>query len=142
MNSQRVTMVTLSVTNLAVSRKYYETLGWKEAEGGNDSIAFYILQGQFLALYLREALEKDIGQSVAAPATGSVTLATNYPDTDAVDAAFAAAVAAGATEVVKPEKIFWGGYSGSVSDPDGHLWEFAHNPFWSLDKSGHIDHDT
>ncbi len=68
-----------------------------------------------------------------------MTLAQNFPSVAEVDAQFARALAAGATEVTKPVKTAWGGgYSGYVADPDGHVWEFAHNPFWDLDEEGRI----
>ena len=70
--------------------------------------------------------------------TGTITLATNYNSPDEVDSAFASAVAAGAISITKPHEVFWGGYSGSFADPDGHLWELAHNPFWTLDDGGMI----
>ena len=65
-----------------------------------------------------------------------MTLAQNFPDREAVDAAFDRALAAGADPLKRPEPVFWGGYSGYYADPDGHVWEVAHNPFWPLDAEG------
>jgi len=141
MNIQRITAVTLSVADLDVARRYYGALGWSEATGGNTKIAFYKMQGFFLSLYLRDALENDIGRPVQKPSAGAVTLATNFGSEVDVDAAFQKALEAGATQVSKPEKSFWGGYSAVVSDPDGHLWEYAHNPFWTLDENGYLADD-
>ena len=135
---QRVTMVTLSVADLAVARSFYESLGWQEAEGGNDDIAFFKLRGLFLALYRREKLIHDIGMPISPRTTGSITLATNYGSEREVDVAFQAALDAGAVPITHPEKVFWGGYSGTYADPDSHLWEVAHNPYWSLDKDGYL----
>lgn len=138
MDAQRVTMVTLAVADLAVSWAFYERLGWEEAEGGNDDIAFYKLWGLFLSLYRRDKLTEDIGLPIAKRATGSVTLATNYASQGEVDAAFQTALNAGAVAITKPEEVFWGGYSGNFADPDGHMWEVAHNPFWTFDSDGYL----
>lgn len=138
MDAQRITMVTLAVAELGVSRKFYERLGWVEAEGGNDDIAFYKLRGLFLSLYRRDKLTEDIGMPIHKRATGSITLATNYGSQAEVDAAFQDALDAGAVAITKPEEVFWGGYSGNFADPDGHMWEVAHNPFWSFDDDGYL----
>lgn len=138
MESQRVTLITLSVADLEKSRSFYAKLGWREAEGGNDKIAFYRLSGQYLALYDRKSLVADIGIPIKQRATGAISLSTNYPTEAQVDAAYAAANKAGAVLMVTPAKTDWGGYSGSYTDPDGHLWEVACNPFWPLDDSGAV----
>lgn len=138
MDTQRVTLITLSVADLAASRAFYEQLGWKEADGGNDLIAFYKLHGQYLSLYDRKALVADIGLPIKARATGAIALSTNYSSEEDVDAAYQAAVDAGALQLTEPAKTEWGGYSGNYTDPDGHLWEVAHNPFWALDASGQV----
>lgn len=142
MDAQRVTMVTLAVADIAVSRAFYKALGWIEAEGGNEKIAFFKLRGLFLSLYSKAALADDIGMPIAARATGAVTLATNYGSPAEVDHAFEAAVQAGAVAVTQPTEVFWGGYSGNVADPDGHLWEYAHNPFWAFDDDGYLVGDA
>ena len=138
MNPQRISMVTLSVENLDIARKFYADLGFEEAEGGNEKIAFYKLAGQYFSLYSKGALEGDLDIKIPRPATGSVSLAINFDTREAVDAAFAKALKAGATVISTPEEVFWGGYSGTFADPDGHLWEVAQNPFWTLDENGQI----
>lgn len=138
MTPQRVTMITLSVVNIAASRAFYFALGWKEAAGGNESIAFFKLRGLMLALYSRDALTSDIGMPIASRTTGAITLATNYDSPAAVDSAYDTALEAGAVEVTRPENTVWGGYSGMFADPDGHLWEYAHNPFWTFDADGYL----
>jgi uncharacterized protein len=138
MTPQRITMITLAVADLGRSRSFYTALGWVETEGGNDKIAFYKIAGQFFALYDKDALTKDLGLPIHERSTGMITLATNYNSPKDVDAAFADAIAAGAIAITKPAKVFWGGYSGNFADPDGHLWEVAHNPFWTLDVDGQI----
>ena len=70
--------------------------------------------------------------------TGAVTLAQNFTTEAEVDAAFTQALAAGATALKPPEKVFWGGYSGYWADPDGHVWEVAMNPFWPLAADGSL----
>ena len=138
MESQRVTLITLAVADLEKSRSFYAKLGWLEAEGGNDKIAFYRLSGQYLALYDRKSLVADLGIPIKQRATGAISLSTNYPTEAEVDAAYAVADKAGALLMVTPAKTEWGGYSGSYTDPDGHLWEVACNPFWALDGSGAV----
>ncbi|MEH6360305.1 MAG: VOC family protein [Amylibacter sp.] len=139
---QRITMITLAVADLTRSRKFYTDLGWVEADGGNEMIAFYKIAGQFFALYAKDALIRDLGMPIHERSTGTITLATNYNSPQAVDAAFADAIAAGAIAITKPAEVFWGGYSGNFADPDGHLWEVAHNPFWVLDADGQIVGDA
>lgn len=142
MTPQRITMITLAVADLERSRIFYAALGWEEATGGNDKIAFYKIAGQFFALYNKDDLTKDLGLPIHARSTGTITLATNYNSPKEVDKAFKAAIAAGAIAITTPDKVFWGGYSGNFADPDGHLWEVAHNPFWTLDESGQIIGDA
>ncbi|MDH5798378.1 MAG: VOC family protein, partial [Paracoccaceae bacterium] len=83
-------------------------------------------------------LAKDQGRPGAPLGMGASTLAQNYESEAEVDAAFARALAAGATALKKPQKVFWGGYSGYFTDPDGHVWEVAMNPFWPLNDDGSL----
>ncbi|WP_406720158.1 VOC family protein [Thioclava litoralis] len=134
---QRVTLITLGVADLAASCAFYARLGWVPA-AQQEGVAFYQMHGQGLVLFGRDDLAKDQGREGASLGTGAVTLAQNF-DTEAdVDAAFAAALAAGATALKHPEKVFWGGYSGYWADPDGHVWEIAMNPFWPLEADGSL----
>jgi uncharacterized glyoxalase superfamily protein PhnB len=96
------------------------------------------LHGQALALFGRAALAADQGRPDAELGTGAVTLAQNFATTADVDAAFAAALDAGATALKAPEAVFWGGYSGYWADLDGHVWEVAMNPFWPLNADGSL----
>ena len=138
MTPQRVTLITLGVADLARSRGFYTALGWREAPGGSEGVAFYQLHGAALALFGREDLAADQGRPGTALGTGAVTLAQNFATKAEVDAAFAAALAAGATALKRPEEVFWGGYSGYWADPDGHVWEIAMNPFWPLAPDGSL----
>ncbi len=127
----RISMITLGVRDLAKAVRFYEQgLGFPRMESP-PTVAFFTLNGSWLGLYGREALAED----AAVPAEGSgfagFALAHNVDSEDEVDAVMKQAVAAGATMVKQPRKVFWGGYSGYFRDPDGHLWEIAHNPhFW------------
>lgn len=138
MNRQRVTLITLGVDDLAAARAFYARLGWREHGESQPGIAFFQMQGQALALFGRAALAADQGREGAALGTGAMTLAQNFATESEVDAAFAEALAAGAVALKKPEKVFWGGYSGYWADPDGHVWEVAMNPFWPLAGDGSL----
>ncbi|RDC72778.1 VOC family protein [Rhodovulum sp. 12E13] len=137
MRDQRVTLITLGVDDLARSTGFYAALGWEPAQE-TEGAAFYRLDGMALSLFGRAALAADQGRPGAALGTGAMTLAQNFADRAAVDAAFARAEAAGAEVLKRPEAVFWGGYSGYWADPDGHVWEMAHNPFWPLDVDGRL----
>ena len=133
--TQRLTLVTLGCADLERSRTFYAALGWVPAQE-QEGISFYQLPGLVLGLFGRDALAEDQGRPGAELGTGAMTLAQNFGTEAEVDAAFDAALAAGATALKRPEKVFWGGYSGYWADPDGHVWEVAMNPFWPLDVDG------
>ena len=138
MTPQRVTLITLGVADLAASRAFYQALGWQESPRSQDTVAFYQINGMVMGLFGLADLAKDQGRPDAPLGTGAITLAQNFETEAEVDAAFAKALACGATELKAPEKVFWGGYSGYYADPDGHVWELAHNPFWPLHPDGSI----
>ena len=137
MTPQRVSLITLGVNNLAASRAFYARLGWVERDS-NEGVAFYQMHGMVLGLFGLTDLAKDQGRPGATLGTGAVTLAQNFATEAEVDAAYAAALAAGGTAMKAPEKVFWGGYSGYWADLDGHVWEVAMNPFWSLGEDGSL----
>ena len=138
MTAQRVTLITLGVTDLSAARGFYAALGWREHGESQPGVAFYQMHGAALALFGRDDLAADQGRPGAALGTGAMTLAQNFTTEAEVDAAYAAALAAGATPLKAPEKVFWGGYSGYWADPDGHVWEVAMNPFWPLAADGSL----
>lgn len=138
MTLQRVTLITLGVADLVAARAFYARLGWVEHGESQPGIAFYQMQGQALALFGRDDLAADQGRAGAALGMGAVTLAQNFATEAEVDAAYAAALVAGAVALKRPEKVFWGGYSGYWADPDGHVWEVAMNPFWPLADDGSL----
>ena len=138
MTPQRVTMITLGVKDLAASRAFYKALGWEESARSQESIAFFQINGMALGLFGLAELAKDQGRAGAKLGFGASTLAQNFSTEAEVDAAFAKALACGATQLKAPEKVFWGGYSGYYADPDGHVWEIANNPFWPLNEDGSL----
>ena len=138
MTLQRVTLITLGARDLPAARAFYARLGWQEHPESQPGVAFFQLHGLALALFGMDDLAKDQGRPDARLGTGAVTLAQNFATEGEVDTAFAAAIAAGATALKPPEKVFWGGYSGYWADPDGHVWEVAMNPFWPLAADGSL----
>lgn len=131
-----VSMMTLGVADLPRARAFYETLGFTAGPGSSENIAFFQLGGLVLALFPRASLAEDAQVIDDGQGFDGVTLAHNYPSEEAVDAAMAHALASGAVLKKKPQKVFWGGYSGYFADPDGHLWEVAYNPFVKVDDHG------
>lgn len=127
----RISMITLGVRNLAKATDFYERgLGLPRMESPPE-VAFFTLNGTWLGLYGREALAEDATVPAEGSGFESFALAHNVRSEEEVDDVMDKAVAAGATQVKAPRKTSWGGYSGYFSDPDGHLWEIAHNPhFW------------
>lgn len=127
----RISMITLGVRHLATSVKFYEEgLGFPRMDSPPE-VAFFTLNGTWLGLYGRDALAADATVSSEGSGFESFALAHNVNSEAEVDELVGHAVEAGATLVKKPQKVFWGGYSGYFKDPDGHLWEVAYNPhFW------------
>ena len=138
MTPQRVTLITLGVADLPAARAFYHRLGWVEHGASQDGVAFYQMPGAVLGLFGRSDLAADQGRPDATLGTGAMTLAQNFATEAEVEAAYATALAAGGTGLKAPEKVFWGGYSGYWSDPDGHVWEVAMNPFWPLNSDGSL----
>ena len=135
----RVTIVTLGVASVPAARRFYEALGWKASSASQgDDVAFFQMNGMALSLFGRRALAEDAAIADSQPGFSGVTLAQNLDSPASVDAAFAEALSAGATLLKRPETAFWGGYSGYFADPDGHIWELAHNPFFPLDAEGNL----
>ncbi|SIQ22726.1 VOC family protein [Marinobacterium stanieri] len=134
---QRLSVVTLGVSDLNRAREFYEAMGW-QVGASEGEIVFFQLNGLILALYPHDALAEDAQVPVAPAAGARMTLAQNVESPQQVDDVLALAEQAGG-HITKPgQKVFWGGYSGYFSDPDGHLWEIAHNPFWLIDDQGNV----
>jgi len=138
----RISMITLGVTDMERSVKFYEEgLGFPRLESP-PTVAFFTLNGSWLGLYGRDALAEDATVSADGSGFNSFAIAHNVASEAQVDEVISEALAAGA-ELVKPaQKVFWGGYAGYFKDPDGHLWEVAHNPFQWIgpkDLEGQLD---
>lgn len=127
----RISMITLGVRDLNAAVQFYERgLGLSRMDSPPD-VAFFPLNGTWLGLYLRSALAEDATVSPEGSGFEGFALAHNVSSEEEVDEVMKQAEAAGAIRVKAPRKVFWGGYSGYFKDPDGHLWEVAHNPhFW------------
>jgi catechol 2,3-dioxygenase-like lactoylglutathione lyase family enzyme len=134
---QRVSLVTLGVADLARARHFYEQLGWRSTSAPDLGVVFFQSGSMVLGLWSREELAKDSGTHDAG-GWGGVTLAHNVRSPAEVDAVIAEARAAGATIAREGAETFWGGYSGAFIDPDGHPWEVAHNPGWTIGDDGSI----
>jgi hypothetical protein len=134
---QRLSLVTLGVSDLARARAFYEAMGWTTGAEPDDDVVFFQAGGMIVALWGRGQLAED---SVIADSSGwgGVTFAYNTRSPAEVDAVMAEAEAAGATIARRAGETFWGGYSGVFHDPDGHPWEIAHNPHWTLDVDGSV----
>ena len=125
----RLTLVTLGVADVSRARAFYGALGWSESSASNEQVAFFHTSGSVVALYGRGALAEDATVPADGHGFAGVTLAINLGDDGAVDAAIAEWCRVGGTVVKPAQRVFWGGYSGYVADPDGHLWEIAYNPY-------------
>ena len=133
----RLSLVTLGVRDLARSRAFYEALGWTTGAEPGEDVVFFQAGAMVVALWGREELAADSGVEDAG-GWGGVTLAHNVRSPAEVDAVLAEAEAAGATIGRAGAETFWGGYSGVFVDPDGHPWEVAHNPGWTLAADGAV----
>jgi uncharacterized protein len=134
---QRVSLVTLGVRDLARARAFYEALGWRTNAKPGDDVVFFQSGGMIVALWGRAELAEDSGVEDSG-GWGGITLAHNVRSPAEVDAVIAEVEAAGGTIARPGAETFWGGYSGVFSDPDGHAWEVAHNPHWTLTDDGSV----
>ena len=133
---QRVSLVTLGVTDSARARAFYEALGWA-GESPDGDVVFFQVGGMIVAPWGRDKLAEDSCVDDGG-GWGGVTLAYCVRSPDEVDAVLADAEAAGATIGRSGAPTFWGGYSGIFIAPDGHPWEVAHNPGWVLAEDGTV----
>ena len=134
----RVTFVTLGVAEIAASRRFYEALGFRASSASNDSVAFFDAGGIVLALFGRADLAKDATVPDDGAGFTRVALAHNVKAPEDVARVLAEAEAAGARILKPSQRAFWGGTSAYFADPDGHVWEVAHNPFFPLDAEGRV----
>jgi uncharacterized protein len=134
---QRVSLVTLGVSDLARAQAFYEALGWRTGANPAEDVVFFQANGMILGLWGRDSLTEDSGVEDRG-GYGGVTLAYNARSQEDVNAVIEEARAAGARIAREPAETFWGGYSAVFVDPDGHPWEVAHNPHWTLDERGRV----
>jgi catechol 2,3-dioxygenase-like lactoylglutathione lyase family enzyme len=136
---QRISLITLGVADLQRAVAFYErVVGWK-AEASPPGVVFFDLNGVVFALWPHDELAKDMGlATVSLPNYRGYSLAHNVQSEEEVDAIFTRLKNNGATVLKEPQKVFWGGYSGYFSDPDGHTWEIAYNPFWTIQEDGRV----
>jgi len=135
--------VTLGVTDLDRSIRFYSDLGWEQRGNRADGIVWFRTAATWIGLFGYDELAEDAALTAppveSQPRYRGITLAINLPTEAEVDAAFVAATGAGGTTVKPAERMTWGGYSGYFSDPDGHLWELCYNPGFPIDSGGRID---
>jgi hypothetical protein len=135
---QRMSLVTLGVADLRRARRFYEAgLGWK-AGFASDDVVFYETGGPIIALWSRRDLAADAQIEDDESTFGGLALAHNVRSREDVEAVLAEAAAAGAAILKSAEDTPWGGYSGYFADPDGHLWEVAFNPAWTIGDDGSV----
>jgi len=134
---QRLSLVTLGVGDLGRARAFYEALGWRTGAEPGDDVVFFQAGCMVVALWSRDRLAEDSGVQDGG-GWGGVTLAHNVRSPQEVDAVIEQARGAGARIARPGGETFWGGYSGAFVDPDGHPWEVAHNPRWTLLEDGSI----
>ena len=132
---QRVSLITLGVTDMDRAGAFYEALGWTRVETQDGVIAFDLI-GATLGLYPRDALAKELGLPEEALGHGAMVLSYNVREKEDVAPILARAEEAGG-KILKPaQDVFWGGYHGHFSDPDGHIWEVSWNQFSPLGPKG------
>lgn len=138
--SPRINIVTLGVQNIASATSFYEKLGFVKSESAsNPDVTFFKGAGCVLGLFGKEALIEDACVANHWSGEGGMTLAQNLESESAVDHFIVLAEKSGA-KILKPAaKTFWGGYSGYFADPDGHVWEIAHNPFFRISDNGLLE---
>jgi predicted lactoylglutathione lyase len=134
---QRVSLITLGVRDLARCRAFYEGLGWTTGAAPDDDVVFFQAGGMVVALWDRARLAEDSTVNDSG-GWGGVTLAYNVRSPEEVDAVIEEARAAGGRIGREGAATFWGGYSGLFLDPDGHPWEVAHNPHWTVAADGSV----
>jgi predicted lactoylglutathione lyase len=135
---QRVSVVTLGVEDLRRARTFYEALGWSSVSAPEDDVVFFQAGGIVVALWDRARNAEDSAM-IDGGGWGGVTLALNVRSSADVDAVIEEARRAGARIGREPGQTFWGGYSGLFVDPEGHPWEVAHNPFWTVTEDGSVE---
>jgi uncharacterized protein len=135
-----VSLITLGVADVARATAFYEALGFRLSKtASQESVSFLQAGSLVLSLWGLEAQRQDAGAEALWTGNGGIVVAQNLASEAEVDAMMARAEAAGARVLKPAAKTFWGGYNGYFADADGHLWEVAHNPFWTLGADGVVN---
>lgn len=137
--SPHISMITLGVPDVAKATAFYERLGFAKSSASQEAVTFFKAGSVVLGLFGRDPLQEDAAAGNLWTGNGGIAVAMNYASEAEVDAMMAKAEAEGARILKPAQKVFWGGYSGYFADPDGHAWEVAFNPLWSVDEQGHVD---
>mgnify|MGYP003647914323 CR=1 FL=1 len=132
---QRISLITLGVRDMEGAANFYEALGWRRVDAQDGVIAFDLI-GQTLGLYPLEKLAEDVGLPVAELGRGASTLSYNVRTAEEVGPLLAQAETAGGRILRQAFDVFWGGHIGYFADPEGTIWEVAHNPHSALDENG------
>ena len=137
---QTISFVTLGVTDLDRSRRFYRMLGWCESSGSQPEVAFFHVGSIVFALFDRESLAEDANINISSTGSGfpNFTLSHNVASEVEVESTLLDAVAAGGCLIRPADKAAWGGYRGYFADPDGFIWEVCFNPFFPLDEHGYV----
>jgi catechol 2,3-dioxygenase-like lactoylglutathione lyase family enzyme len=138
MSRFRIHLITLGVEDVARAARFYEALGMQRRLKQAKDVAFFDAGGVVLSLFGREALAEDARVENEKLGFGGVALAYNVASEPAVEAALKAAESAGGRILKPAQRAFWGGYTGYFADPDGHVWEVAHNPDFRFDEHGQL----
>ena len=134
---QRVSMIALGVADIGRARAFYDAVGWRASTASTADVVFYQVGPLVLGLRERHALSEDAGTTVSA-GPSAVVLAHNVRSRSEVDAVMRRAAEAGGSTFRAAADTFWGGYAGTFTDPDGHVWEIAWNPHWPLGPDGSV----
>ena len=134
---ESISLVTLGVADYARSRSFYEALGWSVALDIEET-AFLQANGVVLVLWARDKLAADLAIEDDRASWGGIALAHNVASREEVNAVIEAAREHGATVTREPSETFYGGYAGHFTDPDGHAWEIAHNPGFTVGEDGSL----
>ena len=133
-----ISMITLGVRDVAASTAFYEALGLTKSGASQESVTFFQAGPCVLGLFGRDDLAEDGNAGDLWSGNGGFSVAYNVASREAVEQMIAKAEEIGATILKQPQEVFWGGYHGYFTDPDGHIWEIAHNPFFPVDEKGAV----
>jgi hypothetical protein len=125
---QRVSLVTLGVTDLGRARAFYEALGWHGAQQPDDEVCFFQAGDMVFGLWT----------ALGGHGAPGIELAHNVRSSAEAESVLAEAQRAGGSVVRPAARAEWGGVTGAFADPDGYVWEVAHNPGWTVAEDGSV----